>query len=289
MFSRRILTKISLFIFGLFLCACLQAPPSGVVKKIIIGVVSYEKATDIIEEYQEFRDYLSKETKTFVELEPTFNERQAIEQIERQTWSIVFAPPGIAAIAIVRDGYLPVLPLAEGNTRSSAIVVRADSDLQELRDLSQKKVALGQRGSATGYYLPLYDLFGLTLKEIRFAPTPRTVLQWLEEGSIDAGALSTQQLELYREDFNTEFRILHETRSVPSGLVLVSADLDPELRSRIKEVMRNAPAELTQKAGYVTNTEVPDYLQFIILVNKVRPLESKLNQQPVVLTNTDPE
>lgn len=293
MFSDRILRKILLFVLGfilsLFLFACLDRQERTAIEKLTIGVVSYERATDIIQQYRDFQNYLSRETATFVELEPTFNERLALEQINRQAWSIVFAPPGLAAIALERDGYLPLFAMTNDNIRQSVIVVREDSDLRTLGDLSQKTLALGQRGSAAGYYLPLYDLFGLTLQEIRFAPTPRTVLKWLEDGEIDAGAMSKSYFNLHRPDFTTNFRILHESRSIPQGLVLISGDLDRDLSTQIKTAMQAIPENLAEKTGYLPDAPVPDYEQFIILVNKVRPLETQVNQKPAVLTNSDEE
>ena len=44
-------------------------------------------------------------------------------------------------------------------------------------DLNGQAVALGQPGSATGYYFPLLNLYGLTLSKIRLAPTPKQALQ----------------------------------------------------------------------------------------------------------------
>ena len=283
MLHKRIFSKILLFILGLLLFACPAQSPEPL-EKLIIGVVSYEKVTDFVDKYYKFQEYLAAETKTFVELEPTFNERQALERIERRTWSVIFAPPGLGAIAINQQGYLPIFPLAGKDLQRAVIVVKDESNLQKLQDLSQKIIALGQRGSATGYYLPLYDLYGLTVNQVRFAPTPKTTLKWLEEGLVDAGALSKEEFNRYRTEFTTQFRILHETRLIPSGIVLVNPDLNPQLQEQIKTAMKQAPPSLTQEAGYLPDEPIPDYEQFIILVNKVRPLENKLDQQPAILT-----
>ena len=283
MLHKRIVSNILLFILAILLFACLE-PPSEPLEKLIIGAVSYERGNDFVNKYYGFQNYLVTETKTIIELEPTFNERQAIERIERRIWSVIFAPPGLAAIAIDREGYIPIFPLAGQNLHRSVIVVKADSNLQQLRDLSNKIIALGQRGSATGYYLPLYDLYGITVNRVRFAPTPKTILQWLEDDVIDAGALSKEEFDLYRTDFRNQFRILHQTRLIPSGSVLLNPDLDLKLQEKIKTVMKQVPTLLSTEVGYLPNSPAPDYKQFIILVNKVRPLERKLNKEPVVLT-----
>ncbi len=282
MLHKHVFSKILLFVLGLLLFAC-PAPPKEPLEKLIIGVVSYEGASDLVNRYYNFQDYLAVETKTVIELEPSFNERKAIDRIERRVWSIVFAPPGLAAIAIDRQGYIPIFALAGRNLDRSWIVVREDSNLEKLEDLSEKTLALGQRGSATGYYLPLYDLHGLTLSSVRFAPTPKTVLNWVEEQNVDAGAISREQFNKYRGEFLTRFRVLHQTRLVPSGVVLINPDLAPKLQNKIKEAMKQAPTYLTKDAGYLPHAPVPNYQNFITLVNKVRPVEKKVDKQPAVL------
>ena len=60
--------------------------------------------------------------------------------------------------------YLPILPLLGTPNQKSVLVVRHDSPVQVLGDLANQTIALGAAGSATGYYLPLYDLYGLEFR-----------------------------------------------------------------------------------------------------------------------------
>jgi phosphonate transport system substrate-binding protein len=71
---------------------------------------------------------------------------------------MVFAPPGLAAIAISQEQYFPLFPLEGIENVRSAIVVREDSSIKTLAELQDKAIAFGQPGSATGYYLPIYNL-----------------------------------------------------------------------------------------------------------------------------------
>ena len=55
-------------------------------------------------------------------MEPAFNELKAVEQIERGVWSIVFAPPGLAAIAMSKQQYIPIFPMqGEGDGETGRI------------------------------------------------------------------------------------------------------------------------------------------------------------------------
>ena len=145
--------KILLVIFfSLFTSSC--TPRSSIdPEKLTIGVVSYGEQTVSIEKYQDLQEYLARKTHSIVEFEPAFNELQALEQIQRKNWSIVFAPPGIAAIAMARELYTPMFPLEKiSNLERAVIVTKADNDINNLGDLAYRTIALGKQGSAAGYY-----------------------------------------------------------------------------------------------------------------------------------------
>ncbi len=263
-------------------CNTQQAQP---INRLTVGVVSYGAENNLLEKFERFRTYLATTTQSIVELEPAFNELKAVEQIRRQIWSIVFAPPGLAAIAMGSQQYVPLFALQGSNNEQSVLLVQADSSIQTLGDLANQVVALGEPGSATGYYLPLYDLYGLTLQEIRFAPTPKTVLEWLDQGVVAAGALSEQEFQQYRKAFGIDqFRVLHKSRTVPTGVVLLAPTVDRNRQYQIENAMRNAPSSVIGDAGYIPEADLPSYDQFIKLVAKVQPLEAKVRQKPAVLT-----
>ena len=210
MLSRRALFLASLFLPTL-LKGCNSRQQDDSVGKMVVGIVSYGAGENLVDKYDRFREYLATALKTVVELEPAYNELKAVEQVQRQIWSIVFAPPGVAAIAIGEKQYVPLFALQGNNNERSLLLVRADSSFEVLGDLANQVVALGEPGSATGYYLPLYDLYGLTLSEVRFAPTPKTILEWLKDGSIAAGALAEHQFQQYRAEFGMNQLLLYAT------------------------------------------------------------------------------
>lgn len=286
MLSRRTLFFTSVFLpmLPMLLKGCNSRQQQEPVSKLTVGVVSYDAGEHLLERFERFRAYLATATQSIVELEPAFNELKAVEQIERQIWSLVFAPPGLAAIAIGTVQYIPLFALQGSNNERAVLVVREDSSIQSLADLANQVVALGEPGSATGYYLPLYDLYGLTLQEVRFAPTPKAILEWLDQGTIAAGALSEEEFQQYRNQFNSQFRVLHESRTVPSSVVLLAPGIDRNRQYQIETAMRNAPSSIIGDAGYIPEADLPNYDQFIKLVAKVRPLEARVRQKPAVLT-----
>ncbi|MBE9155250.1 PhnD/SsuA/transferrin family substrate-binding protein [Nodosilinea sp. LEGE 06152] len=253
--------------------------------RLTIGLVSYDDGASSLEKYERFQTYLAEQLKAVVELEPVFNEIRAVEQVRAANWSLVFAPSGLAAIAIAEANYLPIFPTLGTPNQRSMLVVRSDSPFQTLGDLANEAIALGEPGSATGYYLPLYDLYGLTLEKIEFAPTPATALEWIANGQVAAGAISEDDFQQYRSGFEDGvFRTLHASRAVPPGAVLISPRVDRNQQQYIEQAMQNAPSALTADAGYSPNAAPPDLTQLIALVEKVRPLEARVKEQPAVLT-----
>ena len=276
-----------LVFFGLLGAGCGSKEVTSSPEKLTVGMVSYGDEKISIDKFDRFKEYLAAETQSVVELEPVYNEVQAIEKIRQKRWDIVFSPPGLAALAIGKEAYIPIFSMQRISSDERALlIVREDSPVQTIADLSNKTVALGKAGSAAGYYLPLYDLYGLTLAEVRFAPTPRTTLQWLTEGVVDAGALSEHDFEQYRRELSsTRFRILHTSRFIPAGVVLLGSDVDRNEQEQIQKAMREAPSDIAADAGFLPTAPLPNYDQFIKLVEKVRPLEAQVKQKPATLVH----
>ncbi|MHC5932873.1 phosphate/phosphite/phosphonate ABC transporter substrate-binding protein [Nostoc sp.] len=279
-FSRR------LFLFnllGLTFAACQSTKEFE--GTLTIGVINYGGGEQIINQYAKFNSYLGEKTNAYIQLEPAFNENRAVERLEARAWSLVFAPPGLAAIAIAHYQYVPLFPLIGISNLRSIFVVRRDNPISDLKQLEGKIVALGQLGSATGYYFPLYNLYGTTLAQILFAPTPKAALELVAEGKAIACAVSEAELSLYGSQLDrTEFRILFkDPHYVPLGVVLIGPSVERNRQEFIRKVMSNSPSSLAQEVGYVPNGQVPDYKYMISLVDRVSSISSKLQKKPVRL------
>ncbi len=270
-----------LILFTLWGCQPRQQFPA----RITLGVVSFGENEQLEEKYGKLKEYLEKELNSIVELEPTYNERQAVAQIDSKAWDLVFASSGLAAIASKQSTYIPILPLEGGLNNRSIFVVAQDSPLKNLSELKGKAVALGQPGSATGYYFPLLNLYGLTLSEIRLASTPKQALEWITQEEVAAAAMSLEQYNRYRSIIpGTGFRVLYQdNHSVPSGSILVSSRLPQIEQEALYKVLTTAPPMIPSSVGYIANAEVPDYQELLRVIEKVTPITNNLQQQPAVL------
>ncbi|MEB3159919.1 MAG: PhnD/SsuA/transferrin family substrate-binding protein [Synechocystis sp.] len=281
MLTRRflLLVLVSLSVWG---CGSDQSQPIG---KITIGVVSLERNPEKLDQYAKLQTYLGERLSSIIELEPTYNEIHALNQVKQQNWDIVFAPPGVAAIATSQFRYQPIFAMEGGTQNRSLILVRQENPAQNINDLSNKVVALGQPGSATGYYFPLFNLYGLTLAEIKFADTPEMVMQWIADKTVDAGAVSQGEYAQYRSQFPPQtFRVLATDRhGVPSGSVLLNPNLEARLQSQIKDAMTQVSPAIAASAGYLLEVPLPDYDNLIDVIEKINPIANQLKQTPAVV------
>jgi phosphonate transport system substrate-binding protein len=109
------------------------------------------------------------------------------------------------------------------------------------------------------------------------------VLEWVDKNIVDAGAISDQDFEIYRRNFTTKFRILHTSRWIPPGVVLLAPTIERNQQQQIQKAMNDAPADIAADAGYVPTAKIPNYQEFIKIVEKVRPLEARVKQTPATL------
>jgi phosphonate transport system substrate-binding protein len=290
-------TSRRLFLIGLFLSSC------GVTRslrgeQLVIGTVSYGLGEQEIEQYDRLQRYLAEKLHSRIQLEPAFNENKALERIKSQAWSLVFAPPGLAAIAMSEYQYLSLFPLEGINNLRSVLVVKQDSTYRDLKSLAGKKLAIGQPGSATGYYFPIFNLYGLTLSELILSPTPKAVLESIAQGQADVGALSLQEFNTYKSQITgAELRVLFtDPHPVPAGVVLIGPTVERNLQASIDQILKDTPSVIAQEAGFIPNESVPDYKYMMSVVKRVRSIfpadrvetASLLTQKPVRLFTSKP-
>ena len=259
----------------------------GISQKLVIGVVKYEEKDSFFEQYSDLQNYLSIELKSIVEIEPTYNEIQAVEQIAEQKWDLAFASPGLAAIAIYQHQYQPILSLEGVDELRSVIVTNYDSPFRTHKDLNGASIALGQEGSATSYYLPVYNLYGLTLEKVLFSPTPQTSLEWLEREKVASAALSLQEFNKYRQNFKPkQFRIINiDSHTIPSGAIIISSKISPHEAQSIENALAEAPSHIAASSKFLPSEKPSqsEYEYLNLVIEKVGTISERIREQPALL------
>ncbi|MEO0014199.1 MAG: hypothetical protein RLZZ535_2588 [Cyanobacteriota bacterium] len=252
-------------------------PKQTSINKLSIGVVSYGENEKSLQQYKDFQEYLGTQQNSLIELEPAYNEVRALDQISSNKWDLVFAPPGLAAIAITQYNYEPLVPLEGRDQSRSVIVTKQDSIAKSRQDLAAQTIALGQKGSATGYYLPIFNLYGLNFKKVLFASTPKHILQLLDQNQIAAGALSLEDFNLLKQDYKpNQFKVIYLDRhNVPSGAILISDRLERNQQEQIRLALRDTPSFIASSAGYLPNEPLPNYAYLIKVIERVQEIRAK--------------
>jgi phosphonate transport system substrate-binding protein len=243
-------------------------------EQLTVGTLGYGAGKQTISQYDGLKEYLEEKLQSLVQIEPTFNESKALERIRARAWSLVFAPPGLAAIAISQYQYTALIPLEGINNLRSVLVVNQDSTYQDIRSLAGKKLAIGQPGSATGYYFPIYNFYGLTMAELIVGSTPKAILEAVAQGRADVGALSLQEFNTYKTEIDrAKFRILFaDSHKVPTGAILVSSTIEAKFQESIRQILKNTPSRIAQEAGLIPEGPLPDYKYMISVVDRVRSI-----------------
>jgi phosphonate transport system substrate-binding protein len=257
-------------------------PEETTITKLSVGVVNYGENEQSVQQYNDFQEYLGTQQNSLIELEPTYNEVRALAQISSKKWDLVFAPPGLAAIAIAQYNYEPLVPLEGRDKTRSVIITKQDSTATSRRDLAGQTIALGQKGSATGYYLPIFNLYGLNFKQVQFAPTPKDVLQLLDQDQVTVGALSLDDFNLLKRDYKpNQFKIIYlDHHAIPPGAILISDRLERNQQEQIRSVLRNTPSSIASSAGYLPNEQLSDYTYLTQVIKRVQEV---LAESPMVL------
>jgi phosphonate transport system substrate-binding protein len=137
---------------------------------------------------------------------------------------------------------------------------RKDSGINSLKDLIGKKIAFGDPGSTSSFYVPMGTLlqqkFDLVeLSSIRATPPKNKVgyafaggeeiniSVWVHRKLADVGAFSNLDWESKKdnpEKFKKNFKIIHQTKPMPRAVELFRKDLDPKIKQRLKHILLNA-------------------------------------------------
>ena len=218
---------------------------------------------------ERMRALMSVASRCVVEFEPLLSPERARQRLQDGRWDVAFLPPGLTALAL-QPGVAgqPLRSLARPNRSRSALLVSADSSLRELKDIDGRRLGLLPRGSLTGFYLPLYNLHGLQLAQVRYAINYEALLALLREGAVDAIAWDTGL-----ESPGADVRVLAEdSNDIPSGAMVLSRALVTADHKPMLATLDQGAAEMPGDLGYVA-TVLPDPQSYQGLRDIVRHVE----------------
>lgn len=122
----------------------------------------------------------------------------------------------------------------------SSFVVKADSGIEELSDLEDKRIALKDVGSTSGHIFPSKMLAdaGLNLDQLDIVMAGDARVQVLINGDVDAMGGGNKDWDAVREqDPDTEYRLLAQTDTLPGDPVIMRASLPQDCRDALRSTL----------------------------------------------------
>ena len=272
----------ALMAIALLLAGCQTAVPKrstlcGSNGTFRVGYVGAEEgrnrdAAEVISasDLERMRRLMTLASRCPVEFEPLLSPERARQRLQEGHWDLAFLPPGLTALAMqggIDDQ--PVRALVQGSHSRSALLVLDGSSATELKDLNGQRLGLLPRGSLTGFYLPLYNLHGLQLQQVRYAISYADLLHMLRSGVVDAISWDSSM-----PSPGSDVRVLAEDghEIPPGGMVLSAALLEADHKPLLATLDASAD-QMPQDLGY-SATAFSAPLLFQGLRDIVRHVES---------------
>jgi ABC-type phosphate/phosphonate transport system substrate-binding protein len=198
---------------------------------------------------------------------------RAKQEIKAQRWELAFTGSPMLSATAVANQYQFAARMAPNRTQNeSALFVRNDSPIKSLDDLTaDKTIALADFSSAPGFYMPVYDLFGKTLR-VDMNNNNRESMAKVRSGQVDVG-VGNYGASLKKA---TDLRILHVSRGIPLAGVYIAPKLTSQDQKLVTELLLAAPATVQNNARYAAGSPI-DYSEFLKVVKRVEEITSCAN------------
>ena len=215
------------------------------------------------DQYASLKAYLkqqlgSKALDVVIEGNSDISYAEAQNKIAKREWDIVFALSPMNGMRAKDNSYIwlarmfPQFPL----TYQAALYVKSNSLIQSINDIkSHTKIALGDFNSASGFYMPTYNLYGKSMT-VTAGHRSSKIKDLVMSGIVDMGAGVYSTVK-----GNPQFRVIQVSREIPSSGVYLSPKISPNNQEQIRQILMNAPEAIKKAANYGEGPE-PNYELF---------------------------
>jgi phosphonate transport system substrate-binding protein len=234
-------------------------------EKLVVQFVPTNNDGSMEAKAKPFAEYLSKKLDRQVEVTLATDYSTIVEAMASGQVDIGIMPPAAYVQAKDMDAAEAILTSQLGdydqetglplegqltNTFKGEVLVRADSDLNELTDLKGKKIATLSPNSASGYIYPVAEL-----KDAGVDPTTEATLTTVNDipseitavlnGQMDAafvfeGARNVFAAGFSDNDLFKDLKVLYLTEGdIPNDAIAVKPGMDEALKTEIKDVFLN--------------------------------------------------
>jgi phosphonate transport system substrate-binding protein len=218
-------------------------------QQLLIGLLPEQDIFKQVARYEPLARYLSNQIGAKISLTVVPSYEQILGSFTSQNMDAVFFGGFTYILAHTRLG-VEVLARPIGlngtSTFRGVIFVRKDSKIRSVPDMQGKRFAFVDRGSASGYLLPLAYFkkgnvnYKTYLKESYFAGTHEDAIYDVLDRKADIGAAKSTELErLSAKDarIKNDLLVLSESSEMPETSLAVRRDLDGSLKEALKAAL----------------------------------------------------
>ncbi len=230
------------------------------VDELRVQFVPSQNADTLEAKAKPLEDLLSEELDMPVKVSVSTDYNTIVEAMASKQVDVGFLPPtayvlaneqGAAEVILqaerfgVNDDGTPTEELVD--FYKSMFIVKADSDINSLKDLKGKKIGYQNVTSSAGYVWPAASLMDVGLDPLNDV-TPVTLkghdqaILALLNGDIDVAVTFQDARNIVQGDYPKVFeetRVLHFTEAIPNDTIAVRADFDEELNKKIQQAFIN--------------------------------------------------
>ncbi|MCG8363613.1 MAG: phosphate/phosphite/phosphonate ABC transporter substrate-binding protein [Pseudanabaenales cyanobacterium] len=227
-------------------------------ERIVLGDIS-DDPLEKIDRYQPLADYLATHLAEFGIGEGAVTIAPDIETMAQMMQSgavdIYFDSLYPAAIVSQQSGAEPILRRwKKGRAEYHTIFfARADSGITSLEDLQGKLIGVEESESTSGYFLPIVYLLKAELNPVEkqretdtvamdevgyvFTGEDENTIQWVGSRKVAAGVIDSHSFSRIPEESRADLVILAETETVARQVAVIAADIDPQLRAALQQLL----------------------------------------------------
>ncbi|MGD8781146.1 MAG: phosphate/phosphite/phosphonate ABC transporter substrate-binding protein [Ignavibacteria bacterium] len=258
-----------------------KLPQKGTIKETVIsiGSVSHAIQNEILL-LQPFADYLAENLDEFNIMKGRVVVTRDLEEMAKLINSAevdIYIDSPFPTFSVIQMSNLrPILKHLRDDTEyySSVLFTKADSEIDDLKDLNGKMVAMEESYSTSGYFLPMNLLIsnGYSLSKFNnpnakvpknkvgycFSEDDETTVFWVLNGKIEIGA--TDIISYYKNsaDRVNELKIIAKSIDMPRQLVSIRSDLDTayinEIKRTLLDMNKNESGKKALESFYSTSS-----------------------------------
>lgn len=220
-----------------------------------------------------------------------------IEALRTGNADMAYMGPLAVALAVERADSVPIVMKApEGDKEQavyhSVLIARSDNDeINSIQDIKGKSIAFVDPDSTSGNLVPTYEIIkafpddeldtdilhtnGEFFEAVSFSGKHQAGLQAVIKGDVDVAPISDQILASEIANGNAkeeDVKIIHTSEAIPAEAMVVSADVDEELKAKL--------------ADFLTTYDNEDYFTQVIKVEGARFVECDVTDyEPIIDLN----